>query len=232
MKINNKLKQSETIIVKRSEIKFAPYNPRKKDAKVVNELKKNFKKVGFLGGIIWNKITGNLVGGHKRVEAMDLIYSYDGMKEKDYDIKVEKIEIDEKTEKEQNIFLNNKNVQGTTDFELMASIIPDINILNAGLEDYDINLIENLVPNFTFGNNNEIKEDIILLEEETKRTKENIKREKKRIKELISEKQQPFYFTVTFDSAEAKAEFLEGIGLNGDSIYITSKEFISKLYEE
>ena len=104
-----KLKQSETVIIKRSNIKFSPYNPRKKNPKVVAALKENFKKVGFLGGICWNKTTGNLIGGHKRLEALDLIYNYDGSKEKDYDVKVEQIEIELKTEKAQNIFLNNKN---------------------------------------------------------------------------------------------------------------------------
>lgn len=81
-----KLKQSETITIKRSKINFAAYNPRKKDKKVVEALKKNFKKVGFLGGIQWNSITGNLIGGHKRTEALDLIYDYDGTPEKDYDV--------------------------------------------------------------------------------------------------------------------------------------------------
>ena len=88
MKItNNKIKQSESIIIKRSKINFAPYNPRKEDKKVVEELKKNFKRVGFLGGICWNETTGNLVGGHKRLQALDLIYKYDGTNEKDYETK-------------------------------------------------------------------------------------------------------------------------------------------------
>ena len=48
MKItDNKIKQSESLIIKRSKINFAPYNPRKEDKKVVEELKKNFKRVGF-----------------------------------------------------------------------------------------------------------------------------------------------------------------------------------------
>ena len=140
--INPKLKQSETIVIRRSIINFAAYNPRKKNTKVVAALKANFKKVGFLGGICWNKTTGNLIGGHKRLEAMDLIYNYDGSKEKDYNIKVEQIELDLKTEKEQNIFLNNKNVQGENDFELLAELLPEINIENAALTDYDISLIE------------------------------------------------------------------------------------------
>jgi len=58
-----KIKQSETVMIKRSEIRFASYNPRKPDPVIVEEIKKNFKKVGYLGGIVFNKTTGNLVGG-------------------------------------------------------------------------------------------------------------------------------------------------------------------------
>ncbi len=153
-----KLKQSETIFIERSKINFAAYNPRKKDQKVVDSLKANFKKVGFLGGIIWNKTTSNLVGGHKRVEALDLIHNYTG--EKDYTIKVECIELDEKTEKEQNIYLNNKRQQGRDDLELMAVLIEEIDIESAGLTELDIEAIQIAVPTFDYGRNNEIFEDL------------------------------------------------------------------------
>lgn len=227
-----KLKQSETVIIKRSKINFAPYNPRKKNPKVVKELKDNFKRVGFLGGIQWNITTGNLIGGHKRLEALDLIYNYDGSKEKDYDIKVEKIELDLQTEKEQNIFLNNKRMQGETDFELLAEILHEINFENAGLDEYDINLVESLVPDFNFGSNKEIIKESEKLKNEVKNNKEKIKSLKKNTSNINSENHQPFYFTVTFKSAMDKAEFLEGIGINGDEIFITSKRFLNKLYEK
>lgn len=228
-----KLKQSETITIKRSKINFAAYNPRKKDKKVVEALKKNFKKVGFLGGIQWNSITGNLIGGHKRTEALDLIYDYDGTPEKDYDVKVEAIQLDEKTEKEQNIFLNNKRVQGTTDFELMAAIIEDINIEAAGLDEYDVNLIESIVPDFKMGANDSIMEDIEDLKPIKKEQEKigHVKNLKKSIKSGISENQIPSYFTVTFKTYSEKAEYLEGLGINGDTVFITSKEFFNKLNE-
>lgn len=223
-----KIKQSETVIIKRSQISFAPYNPRKKDKKVVEALKRNFKKVGFLGGIQWNATTGNLIGGHKRTEALDLVYDYDGTDETDYDIKVEKIELTEKQEKEQNIFLNNKRVQGEMDYEMMAVLVQEIDIEEAGLDNYDINIIESIVPDFNFGDNKKIKEDI----EDTRTTqekKDNIKDLKKNIKNGISNNQQVSYFVVTFKNYDDKAEFLEGIGINGDDIYITGEKFVSIL---
>jgi hypothetical protein len=223
------IKQSETVIIKRSQINFAPYNPRKKDKKVVEALKANFKKVGFLGGIQWNATTGNLIGGHKRTEALDLVFGYDGSEAKDYEIKVEKIELDEKTEKEQNIFLNNKNVQGSTDYELMAELVKDIDIEEAGLTEIDMDLIETLVPDFTFSKNESIKEDISNLNKSASEKKEDIQKLKKDIKSNIGEKHMASYFCITFKSYDDKAEYLESIGINGDIIYITGEKFINRL---
>lgn len=221
------IKQSNTIEIDRSLIKFAPYNPRKKDEKVVNELKKNFKKVGYLGGIVWNKVTGNLVGGHKRVEAMDLIFNYTG--ENDYKIKVEEVEFDEKTEKEQNIFLNNKRVQGEMDYEMLAEILPDIDIDNTGLIDFDLDIINSLNPEYHFGNNEKIINDSKNLMKESKDNKEEIKQLKKQIKQGIGENQIPTHFTVAFKTYNEKAEFLSSLGINEDTVIITSNEFLKKL---
>lgn len=226
-----KIKQSDTIIIKRSQIKFAPYNPRKKDAKVVEKLRKNFRKVGFLGGIVWNERTGNLVGGHKRTEALDLVHGYDGTEATDYDIKVECIDVDEKTEKEQNIFLNSKNAQGEMDFEMLADIIGDIDLESAAISDYDISIIESVVPNFNFGDNSDIVNDISKAEEKTAEQKAITKQNRKNMKSDTTDKRLPFYFTVTFNSYDEKAEFLESIGINGDDVFITSDRFIKRISE-
>ena len=174
-----KYKQSETVTIQRSVIFFAPYNPRKENKHVVDELKRNFKKVGYLGGIVWNQNTGNLVGGHKRVQALDLIHEYDGSIDKDYELKVEMINVDEKTEKEQNIFLNNRRVQGETDYELLSSMLSDIDIENTGLDERDIDVIKTIIPDFNFGNNEQILNDAELLKTDYNERKEKIKELKK-----------------------------------------------------
>jgi hypothetical protein len=224
-----KIKQSETVFLKRSLINFAAYNPRKKNPKVVEALKKNFKKVGFLGGIQFNKTTSNLIGGHKRLEALDLCHNYDGTAETDYDVKVEQIEIDLKTEKEQNIFLNNKRVQGEMDMELMAELISEIDIENAALEEYDIEMIETLVPNFKMGDNSLFKIDSEILKERTEEEKAITKAGRKETKNATTESRLSTHFTVTFKTYDEKAEFLENIGINGDDVYITSDKFLKRL---
>lgn len=52
------------------------------------EAQKNFKTVGYLGGIVWNQLSSYLVSGHKRVQTLDIINNYDGTPETDYEIKV------------------------------------------------------------------------------------------------------------------------------------------------
>lgn len=154
------INQSETITVKRSQINFAPYNPRVDDPEIVEILKRNFKRVGFFGGIVWNALSGNLVSGHKRVQATDIIYRYNGTPETDYDIKVERVELDHRTEVEQNIFMNSQSAMGSFNYMLLADLLPEIDFKNAGLKESDIEMIELEVPAFDFGESQKIFESI------------------------------------------------------------------------
>jgi hypothetical protein len=137
----DRLKGSTTITIKRSSINFAPYNPKKHTKEAIKQQRKNFERVGFLGGIVWNKTTGNLVSGHKRVMAHDLYYGYKGSPDTDYDIKVEMVEMDEKTEKEQNIYMDNASTNTPQDYDLLAQMIPEIDYEYAGFTLEDLNVI-------------------------------------------------------------------------------------------
>ena len=88
--------------VNRSEIKNNEYNLRKLSDKAKKKLKDNLEKVGLIQPITWNRITGNIVSGHQRVALLDSLH-----KSKKYSLSVAVVEMDEKTEKEQNIFMNN-----------------------------------------------------------------------------------------------------------------------------
>ncbi len=215
--------QSETVEIERSQINFAPYNPRKENKRVIDELKKNFKKVGFLGGVVWNKQTGNLVGGHKRIMALDLIHGYP---ENDYMVKVEMIDLDLKTEKEQNIFLNNKKVQGETDYTLLAVLVNEgIEIHNCGLDESDLQMLTALVPNFEIKPPENIQDNIKELEKPYEERKKQIQDLKKEIKNDIFKDQRAAYVTITFDDWGAKCEFMERFGYNSDDLYIKGELF-------
>lgn len=51
--------------VKRSQIKFADYNPRIIDESNQKKLIKAIKENGLIEPLVWNKRTGVLVGGHQ-----------------------------------------------------------------------------------------------------------------------------------------------------------------------
>ena len=134
------MKQSETKIINRSQINLNPINPKRHTDEQIKQQKKNLKKVGFLGGIVWNKNTGNLVDGHRRIQALDLINKYDGTN--DYQIKVEMVNFDEKTEKEQLTYMAVGNSKA--DYNLIAQYVDTIDYENVGLSEDEYNEILNL----------------------------------------------------------------------------------------
>lgn len=133
--------KSEPIEIKRSSIGFANYNPRKISGDALKKLKQNIKRVGLLGGIVWNESTGNIVSGHQRVTVLDQLNGYDSTDSTDYIMRVEKVNMSLKEEKEQNIFMNNQSVQGEFDLDTLRDMIPDIDYKSAGLTDQDLSMI-------------------------------------------------------------------------------------------
>lgn len=138
----NKIKQAEQRTVKRSEINFASYNPRTISEEARKKLKKNLQTVGLLGGVVWNMRSGNLVSGHQKVSIMDAVNRYDAETgANDYEFRVEVVDFDDKTEKEQNLFMNNRAVQGTYDDDMLRELLQGIDYTNAGFDNTDMQLL-------------------------------------------------------------------------------------------
>ena len=137
-------KGSETKIIKRSQINLNPCSPKVHTDADIKQQKANIKKVGLIGGIQWNETTGNLIDGHQRVMSVDLIQGYDGTPETDYDIKVEAVDFDEKTEKEQLLFMAKS--QDPIDYNLVAKnfSIDEIDFNAAGFTEQDTEQIKML----------------------------------------------------------------------------------------
>ncbi len=212
-------KQSETVNIKRSQIKFATYNPKKHSKQQVDEIKSNMKRVAFLGGIVWNELTGNLVDGHKRVQALDLLHKYDGNPQADYLIKVEKISLAEKIEKEQNIF--QARSQTEFDQELMRDLVPQIDYQNAGLDLYDLNLYGIDISPF------EHEPDFSPINQPILEKKEAVKAAKQQIQEKAQEKVQNLdsYLTLSFGSRKAKSAFMLRFGFHPLEKFIKGETF-------
>lgn len=106
----------------------ADYNPRKDlkpgDAEY-EKLKRSIKEFGYVEPIIWNKTTGNVVGGHQRLKVL----LADGVKEIDCVV----VEFDSEKEKALNIALN--KVSGEWDRDKLTALISDLQE-----EDFDVTI--------------------------------------------------------------------------------------------
>lgn len=58
------------VALKLSDLKPAEYNPRKISADQLKNLKKSIEEFGDLSGIVFNRRTGNVVGGHQRLKCV------------------------------------------------------------------------------------------------------------------------------------------------------------------
>ena len=137
------IRQSITQEIHRSEIALNPCNPKRHTDRQVKQQVANIKANGYLGGIVWNKTTGNLVDGHRRVQALDIIHKYDGTPEKDYLLKVEVVEFDQKTELEQLTYMAIGNSKA--DYNLVAQYAGQIDTAAVGLSEEDYAQLQSLI---------------------------------------------------------------------------------------
>jgi hypothetical protein len=227
------LKQSETITINRSQINLNPYNPKRHTDKEIKNQLANLKKVGFNGGIKWNKVTGNLIDGHRRIKAMDIYYKYDGTPETDYQVKVEAVAFDIKTEKEQLTYEALGNTRA--DYSLVAEYINDIDYTNLGLSDYDINELSHFVVDVNdYLPQVDTYEDLIASQEEEptyEEKKEQVKQMKQQVKEKAIEKQknEDAFITLSFSTYEAKSAFCEIIGIDPDERFAKGEAVLNMI---
>jgi len=121
----------------------AAYNPRKDlkpGDKEYEKLKRSIAEFGYVEPIIWNKTTGNVVGGHQRLKVLlDL-----GQTEIDCVI----VELDEKREKALNLALN--KIQGDWDETKLASLMAefDASTFDVSLTGFDADEVDALLNKF------------------------------------------------------------------------------------
>jgi hypothetical protein len=80
----------------------ADYNPREITEKALDGLKSSITEFGLVQAAVWNKRTGNVVGGHQRLKTLD--------PESLTDVVV--VDLDEIREKSLNLALNDRTKQG------------------------------------------------------------------------------------------------------------------------
>lgn len=240
--MKNKYFKSESVVLKRSQIKPSDYNPRRLSDEAKSHLKRSLKKYGVVGGLVINRKTGfTIVGGHQKIAILDEIHKYNpATKENDYELRVELIDVDEKTEKELNITLNNPNVSGDWNYDKLREMLPDIDYKNAGLTDEDLSLIG---IDFEFQTETEsdladaladLSAPIVEQREiEKEAKKEAVKAMKSQIQEKAEAKAQNLetYVMLNFESLDAKNDFLERFGYTPLDKFIQG-EYLVKLIDE
>lgn len=233
-KMQQILNASQTAVLKRSQIHPSDYNPREIGENERTTLKKGLKNFGLLGGIIVNRQTGyTIVSGHQKVSILDEMAGYP---EKDYDIKVEIIDVDQKTEIEINFFMNNPSAQGRWNEQKVKILLPQIDAKRAGFSNLDL---------AAFGVKIEIpevktmKDDIAELQKPMEELneaekaaaaeakKEAVKKVKEEIRQTAEAKadEADSFITLSFTSGQAKRDFLLRFGYGPDERFINGEVF-------
>ena len=110
-----KIKQemiSEVVRMPLAELTPASYNPRKISVEAYQGLGKSIDKFGILIPIVWNKRSGNIVGGHQRFRYL--------MEKGETEADVVIVDLDDNEEVALNITLNNHAIRGDFTSEVVA----------------------------------------------------------------------------------------------------------------
>lgn len=212
---NSKYQKFTIQTINRADIKNAEYNPRIMDKEAKKRLKAGLKKHGLVSTLTWNKRTGNLVGGHQRLEQLDALE-----KNKNYSLDVCVIDVDEAEEAVLNVQLNNPSMQGDWDLDKLALITEDFGV---GFEemgftplDLDVDLMfdgdERFTQMFETPEADEVKQGLAEVKEARKQGKERLE-ERNNIN---------FYSVIVFESEEAKKEFYKKINVPIYEEYLTA----------
>lgn len=117
----SKFQGFKVVRIDRRQIKNADYNPRTISPATRRKLRRSLERFKLVETLVWNVRTGNLVGGHQRIGEIDALEGTDA-----YSLDVSQIDVDIETEKALNIALNNPELQGQYDIDLLASVVKDV----------------------------------------------------------------------------------------------------------
>lgn len=234
---------SDIVELKRSQIHPADYNPRKISNEGKSALKRSIKNFGVLGGIVVNRRTGNtIVSGHQKVYILDILNDYP---DKDYSLRVEVVDYDEKKEKEANCALNSPNVGGEYDYDKLRELIPDIDYKDAGLTEQDLDIIgvdfnfqteeENTIADELDDLMKPVREErqaeVALRQAERAEKVAHMKQVKEEVKQAATKAaaNMDAYLMLSFDNWDAKAAFCEKFGFNPEEKFLKGEVFSEKI---
>lgn len=209
---NSKYQNFTFATINRADIKNAEYNPRIMDKEAKKRLKKNLQENGLVSAITWNKRTGNIVGGHQRIEQLDALE-----KNKNYSLDVCVVDVDERQEAKLNVILNNQSLAGEYDLEGLAMLTEEfgLNFDEMGFTPLDVDFMydgdERFTQLFESPEVGEVKEGLAAVKEARAASKERMQ-EKNNIN---------FYSVIVFEDEKQKAEFYKKISVPVSEEYLT-----------
>lgn len=212
----SKYQAYDTETISRDMIKNAPYNPRIMDEKAKKRLRKNIAKHGLVAALTWNKRTGNLVGGHQRLEQLDALE-----KTKDYDLTVCVVDVDEREEAALNDQLNNPSMQGEWDLDKLANMT----------EEFDLDLSEDLGftdsdIDFMFEGDDRFSQLFETVEGEKMRGDlEKVKAARKQSVDNLKDRNNINWYTViVFENEQDRDAFMKEISIPKYEKYVTEDQ--------
>lgn len=106
------------------ELHPAPYNPRQQLEKLdprYRKLRRSIQRFGLVEPLVWNQQTGNIVGGHQRLQILHELLHQQAF------VSVVDFPLDQ--EKALNVVLNNRQAQGDWDLPKLTSLLEELNEL-------------------------------------------------------------------------------------------------------
>jgi hypothetical protein len=132
-------RQMKIITLPVSDLHPADYNPRKDLApgdKQYEKLARSIETFGYVEPIVWNRTTGNIVGGHQRLKVL----VEQGYKT----VEVVEVELNEQEERILNVSLN--KISGRWDNEKLTAILDELKeqdeMALTGFEDWELDALK------------------------------------------------------------------------------------------
>lgn len=224
-----KLQKFEYREIKRSTIKTADYNPRSISRLARKRLKKKIDEVGCVEPLVWNEVTGRLVGGHQRLAIID---QAEGWPENDYTIGVAVVRLKAKQEKALNIFLNNAGAQGQFEGESFVELVKEakLSLEDIGFSKVDLELEFGELPDMDsiFGGDRSSADSTAERLRKIKDRKKQARRETAHTETGPSPTEDAdYYLLIAFNSYKDKAKWMKERGIDENQKVLSAEEFFS-----
>ena len=189
--------------------------------KARNKLKKNLEQRGLLNSPVWNRRTGMLVSGHQRLSILDAL-----MGTSDYELFVDAVDLTEKEQREQNIFMNNTEAQGDWEIDRLKLMFAesDDKKIEPNLAGFDPGIMFSM-----FGDGGTLEPN--QLQELSEAVRKNMDLVKKISAAGLRKDEREYYLVVVFADDFTKDYVQHHMGLPPGR-FVDGKVFLDQLHEK